>query len=286
VPSEKIKMRWPKCLRSLSSGQCHLRVWRAQEVSRQGLSERVSIPSPSIIDKHSPSHRYVEMLEQQQSQLVAGLQELYRRIQNGQGWEGAPLNNSCHGMPLTHDILENLGALKSSRQNSGAEHFEEDLNALQRRLFANGAEFMQRAPSESGSDSVHSPTFDQPPHKSPFTNPFPFGKLPPTPPTQSPFPQNASPARAPKTNTEYHPSSLQKGVDGSLLQRQTWASSGMALDDNMSLLNQYDSPINLDAMPNPFDTPQMPVGTIAPYLSMRDWNHDVDFQRYFSATTM
>ncbi len=226
------------------------------------------------------------MLEQQQAQLVAGLQELYRRTQTGEGWEGAPLKESSHGTPLTHDILESLGALNSGRQNLDVEHFEEDLNSLQRRLLANGAGFMQRAASDSGSDSSHSPTFDQAPRKVSFTDPFSLSKLPPTPPSQSPFPQNASPTLPIKDHNENHTSWLQKGVEDNLLQRQTWASADMALDDNMDGLNQYDSPINVDAVPNPFDVTHMPIGTIAPYLSMRDWNHDVDFQRYFSSATM
>ena len=34
---------------------------------------------------------YVELLEQQQVQLVAGLRDLYTRLQNGQSWPGQPL---------------------------------------------------------------------------------------------------------------------------------------------------------------------------------------------------
>jgi hypothetical protein len=225
------------------------------------------------------------MLEQQQAQLVAGLQELYRRTQNGQGWEGAPLKQSSHGSPLTHDILERLGALKSGMSSSEPEQFEEDLNILQRRLLANGAGFMQRASSDSGSDSGHSPAFSQQPQKVPFTDPFSLSKLPPTPPSQSPS-HNSSPALPSRNQRTTHPSSLQNNLDGSVPQHQMWVSAGMVFDENMDVLNHFDSPISLDAMPNRFDTTQMPTGTIAPYLSMRDWSNDVDFQRYFSSATM
>ncbi|KIW75101.1 hypothetical protein Z517_11872 [Fonsecaea pedrosoi CBS 271.37] len=88
---------------------------------------------------------YVEMLESQQAQLVAGLQELYKRMQNGQGWTGAPLKESANGVPLTHDILERLGALKQDGHSSDV--FEEDLTVLQQKLIADGAGFMQRQPS-------------------------------------------------------------------------------------------------------------------------------------------
>jgi hypothetical protein len=226
------------------------------------------------------------MLEQQQAQLVGGLQELYRRLQNGQGWEGAPLRESSHGTPLTHDILERLGALKSSRHNSEVEHFEEDLNSLQRRLLANGAGLMQRAPSDSGSDSGHSPIFEQISHRMPFTDPYSFGKLPPTPPTPSQLPTNSPSSFRSKDHSETYPFPSQKIVDESVVEGQTWASAEMTVDDGMDLLNQYDSPMNLDTISNPLDAAQMPIGTIAPYLSMRDWNHDVDFQRYFSSTTL
>lgn len=229
---------------------------------------------------------YVEMLEQQQAQLVAGLQELYRRSQRGQAWEGAPLKESSHGMPLTHDILHTLGALKSGRLNSGCEHFEEDLNALRGRLLANGAEFMPRASSDSDSDSVHSPISDQQPLQQTYTNPFSMNQLPPTPPTQSPYPQTAFPALSSESRREKQPSSLRKSVDNDQFRRQTWVSSGIAMDHNVDFMNQYDSPTTVDIMSNAFDVSQMPAGTIAPYLSMRNWNHDADFQRYFSSATL
>lgn len=56
---------------------------------------------------------YVEMLKSQQSQLVTGLQELYRRSQCGEGWTGPALKETVKGTPLTHDILQHLGALTS-----------------------------------------------------------------------------------------------------------------------------------------------------------------------------
>ncbi|KAK2757872.1 hypothetical protein FQN54_004278 [Arachnomyces sp. PD_36] len=105
---------------------------------------------------------YVEMLEQQQSQLVAGLQESYRILLSSSNWPGSPLKPSSNGHPLTHDILETLGALKSDG-SSGIEQFEEDTSVLQKRLIAGGAGYMQRQDSsDGGSDSEHSPTFPKP----------------------------------------------------------------------------------------------------------------------------
>lgn len=51
------------------------------------------------------------MLERQHTQLLTGLQELYRRAQNGQGWDGPPLDPINRGRPLAHKILDALGVL-------------------------------------------------------------------------------------------------------------------------------------------------------------------------------
>ena len=98
---------------------------------------------------------YVEMLEQQQGQLVAGLQELYRRQLTGKPWSG-PVLSEASGHPLTHDILAALNLLEAKHDGSDEmETFEEDCQKLQSRLLADGAGYMQRRGSFS-SDSEHS----------------------------------------------------------------------------------------------------------------------------------
>lgn len=141
------------------------------------------------------------MLEQQQAQLVTGLQELYKRMQNGESWPGSPLKESSNGHPLTHDILERLGALKvkhdsnnfsnntNNNNNNEETHFEDDLTFLQQRLFAGGATLLQRQDSsDGGSDSEHSPVF---PSKQMLFNDSMAANnhFPPTPPNYSPFPR-------------------------------------------------------------------------------------------------
>lgn len=56
-------------------------------------------------------HRYVHMLERQQSQLIAGIQSLYQKMKNGDSWTGPPLDHDAYGQPLTHKILQGLGVL-------------------------------------------------------------------------------------------------------------------------------------------------------------------------------
>lgn len=95
------------------------------------------------------------MLEQQQGQLVAGLQELYRRSLAGQSWSGPSLSEAS-GHPLTHDILSALHLLEPKSDGSDQmETFEEDVQKLQTRLLADGAGYLQRRGSFS-SDSDHS----------------------------------------------------------------------------------------------------------------------------------
>ena len=95
------------------------------------------------------------MLEQQQTQLVAGLQELYHRLLASGQWHGDALSESS-GHPLTHDILAALDLLEMRRDGSGdSEKFEDDVRILQQRLFDAGAPRMRRKASVS-SDSERS----------------------------------------------------------------------------------------------------------------------------------
>ncbi|KAI5287351.1 hypothetical protein KEM54_006050 [Ascosphaera aggregata] len=143
--------------------RCRLKKSKVQIIFHY-LSEREV--DPFFMIGTDETIRYVEMLEQQQSQLVAGLQELYRRMREGKGWPGEPLQNLSNGHPLTHDILERLGALKPAKGSEEVPTFEEDLTAVQRKLIASGAGFMPRdTTSDFGSEGAPSPTI-------PTSNPF------------------------------------------------------------------------------------------------------------------
>lgn len=216
--------------------------------------------------------RYVEMLENQQAQLVSGLQELYKRTQNGQGWNGPPLKETSHGIPLTHDILEQLGALKQEGHVTG-EVFEEDLGALQHRLIASGASMMQREPSHDGSsDSAPSPGYE-PQHKPRFSNSFPVSRFPPTPPNQSPYPENAR--TVPQHKAQTYP---QVAAHSNL----AWTTHVSEFDEGMDFINQFDSPM----MEAPVDLAsyhqQMysDPSIISPFLTMKDWTGQEEMQRY------
>ena len=96
------------------------------------------------------------MLEQQQNQLVSGLQEMYRRSLAGQPWQGKALSEST-GHPLTHDILAALDLLETKHDGTGdLENFEDDCEKLQSRLVADGAIYVRRRGGSFSSDSDHS----------------------------------------------------------------------------------------------------------------------------------
>lgn len=219
------------------------------------------------------------MLENQQAQLVAGLQELYKRTRTGQGWVGAPLKESSHGTPLTHDILERLGALKQEG-NSTNESFEEDLNALQQRLIANGATMMQREPSHDGSsDGASSPAYDPLPQKPKFSNPFPVQNFPPTPPNHSPYPMNARTVSNLSMKSQTYPQ-----VTPSTQSSLAWSTPATDFDESMDFM-QYESPMMEHPMdltsfpPNMFQDHSMP-SAINPFMTMKDWTGQEDFSRY------
>lgn len=95
------------------------------------------------------------MLEQQQGQLVSGLQEMYHRLLAGERWTGARLSEAA-GHPLTHDILAALNLLEAKDDGSSEmEAFEDDCEKLQARLYRAGAPSVARKGSFS-SDSDHS----------------------------------------------------------------------------------------------------------------------------------
>ncbi|PWY96051.1 hypothetical protein BO94DRAFT_571514 [Aspergillus sclerotioniger CBS 115572] len=95
---------------------------------------------------------YAEALEQQHDWLVDGLQQLYRRMCDGEGWRGGPVSLDHHGHPCSHELLTRLGALDESK----GEHFEEDTGAMQQRLWsANTAQATVR--SDNGLNPLNHP---------------------------------------------------------------------------------------------------------------------------------
>ncbi|KAF2129742.1 hypothetical protein P153DRAFT_366246 [Dothidotthia symphoricarpi CBS 119687] len=234
---------------------------------------------------------YVEMLEQQQSQLVTGLRELYTRLQRGQGWPGQPLPESSSGHPLTHDILERLDLLQTPNDhNSVHEGFEEDCHRMQQKLLEGGATFTHRRGSVS-SDSEHgrpsiSPSYSDTPVTTQllFRDPFTRNHAPPTPPMNSPFPrqsQAASPISRIKQESPTTPSTFvnTNTLDPLPLSRATWLNDSIMMDEPIDFSKpmygfenfNYDHAAMIEPMAMHPSDPIMP-----------DWNSmtDLDFSNF------
>jgi hypothetical protein len=179
------------------------------------------------------------MLEQQQTQLVAGLQELYSRLQRGESWPGQPLREASGGHPLTHDILERLDLLNSPSENgSNYEGFEEDCNQLQRKLIERGAPYTRRrasisSDSEHGHASSNSSYNGTPTTRSfAFDGPFARNNAPPTPPMNSPFPRQSQMVSPIKQEVPMASSTfMNAGAMDPALSRSTWLNDSMMMDE-------------------------------------------------------
>jgi len=204
------------------------------------------------------------MLEQQQSQLVAGLRELYRKLQAGENWPGAALDGVHDGHPLTHDILERLDLLHASPDSPiKQEGFEEDLTRLQQRLIDNGASFVRRRGSVS-SDSDPGMAHSEASHDTPpmpamsFVEPFLRNRAPPTPPDGSPFPRPSQLSIPVKQ--QFTPQTVAPTFTPQQLLQQQWMASPTSFDVNMEmdLVPSYDPSMNFEY--NQFTTSPMPLG--------------------------
>lgn len=200
------------------------------------------------------------MLERQQQQLVNGLQELYEIVITQRGWNGAPLQESMNGHPLTHDILERLGALKLDA-NVETEAFEDNLNVLRQKLVADGV-FSSRN-SSTGQEYQSQGLFPEstsPKHY--LSDSFPIlTQFPPTPPFQTPH-ETTSMGSPESTN-------IATDLNTSLLpsQQSTWVHpQPAAYDEGMDFLrfetpseflslHSMEEPMSpwLDDDPNPFE---------------------------------
>ncbi|KAJ5864354.1 uncharacterized protein N7529_006270 [Penicillium soppii] len=216
---------------------------------------------------------YVEMLEQQQAWLVHGLQELYRRNIEGEGWPGEQLKLEPNGHPLTHDLLMRLGALDSSK----GERFEENPETLQQDLWHTNSGMQRQESSDGGSDSPQSPA------RSRFSSDaFSQHTMPPTPPTYSPSTRahiKPEPPQMPSTPQFAQAMSMQGVVNPLALQgSQPWPNNGFNPFDEMDMMSTADySNMNFDdqQLSSPMFNRQVPMNC----LSQNDYD---DFNQFLN----
>ncbi|KAE8157670.1 hypothetical protein BDV40DRAFT_43379 [Aspergillus tamarii] len=100
---------------------------------------------------------YVEMLEQQQTWLVYGLQKLYQLSRKRERPQNSPVKCGQDGHPLTHDLLTQLGVLDHMKES----YFEENIEALQQKLWDQSAGSFQNLDlSNRSSKSTQTPPTD------------------------------------------------------------------------------------------------------------------------------
>lgn len=227
----------------------------------KGLSAtylKISCRANAVIRRDS----YVEMLEQQQNQLVSGLQELYALMSSGASWKGAPLKASVNGHPLTHDILERLGVLKLD-MNVETDAFEEDLDVLRQKLTSEtdtGTSPHRRSQSSDSQSHLPFPGVASPRHY--FGDSFhTLRQFPPTPPIQSP--NEEQPYTLSPIDCQSRLDS-RAGLDPSVLQSHPLPMT--MYDESLDFLN-FDLPPNFDAS-NPLQE------SLSPCLSISPWLHD------------
>lgn len=199
------------------------------------------------------------MLEQQQSQLVAGLRELYGRLHSGEGWPGVPLKTSHSGHPLTHDILDRLDLLHSTSDTPiKHEGFEDDLSRLQHRcLVENGSPPLQRKralseesePALSPSGSSHG--MSSPDRNMSFLDPFSKKRSPPTPPMEDiPYYRPSQTSQQEKFR-QFDSSTMgqTRGLNPmEMLQRQSWHNQQLSMESSLDadLFSPYNTTMGFD----------------------------------------
>jgi hypothetical protein len=216
------------------------------------------------------------MLEQQQAWLVHGLQELYRRNLEGEGWPGEQLKPEPNGHPLTHDLLMRLGSLDGSK----GERFEENPETLQQDLWHTNSGMQRQESSDGGSVSPQSPT------RSRFSDAFPQHTMPPTPPTYSPTTRAhvKSEPQMPSTPQFAPPMSMQGVVNPLALQGQQW-NNGFNPFDDMDMMSTADySNMNFDEqqLSSPMFNRQLPMNCLSQGSYLDSKNDYEDFNQFLN----
>ena len=105
---------------------------------------------------------YVELLEQQQAQLVAGIRTMWHDVSTDHEWKREALPNEGSGKVFVHDILDRIGALKAARDYSPDQSFMEEPEQMQEWL-ATQSHFQNRLPSPPEDSPYQSPAISSRP---------------------------------------------------------------------------------------------------------------------------
>jgi hypothetical protein len=227
------------------------------------------------------------MLEQQQALLVAGLRELYRRLNAGEGWPGVALNEATNGHPHTHDILERLDLLHMQTEDHVmTDGFEKDPEAMQQKFIYSDASLIRRRGSMSSSSVHNHEDHDSPlsytptsAHSLQFSEAIPSYRAPPMAPTSTQL------STAKPISTTF-PQLMRSGIEASTFARFVLTAQNPAIVSNNSMdFIPYESPIGYDMMVYPTLGHQAPQ--MMSQVPMPDFNDpiDTDLTNFIAATS-
>ena len=120
------------------------------------------------------------MLENQQSQLIDALQEMYRCMQNGHGCIGPPVQKPSHGISFTNEILEHLRLIKQE-DHSTCQSFQDDPNLQNSEHIACGIAMVEKEIPEGRTYRATPSAYELLPPKTEFSNSIHTSNFPPTP---------------------------------------------------------------------------------------------------------
>jgi hypothetical protein len=99
--------------------------WQSYEIPQRSLSQRV-MSSSSTNFSELISISYVEKLLKDMEWLTNGVQELYQRLRDLDGWAGPLPANLVSGRPHVHSILNGLGILTSNEEEENPANHKRD----------------------------------------------------------------------------------------------------------------------------------------------------------------
>ena len=202
------------------------------------------------------------MLENQQSELVDGLQELYKRMQDGHSWVGSPLKTTGNAISSTNEILEHLRIMKVEDSKTNVD-FQDDLKPQHPKLVVGEAAMMERESQHGSTSLAPFPAYELLPSQSGFPKCAPTGDFPPTP-IESPPLQSFRPVAQHEVESYFHAATQQIPA---------WSTHVPGFANGKQFIGQYEAPTVVNGRDFTPCTIQMDYEQAAPSLvSIRQVN--------------
>jgi hypothetical protein len=203
------------------------------------------------------------MLLEQQSWLVHGLRELYRRSVEGEGWSGDLLKPETNGHPLTHDILTRLGVLDRSK----GEYFGET------------TDHTLRQSSSHDTLEPHSPLT----YSSFSSDTLSHREMPPTPPDVNTSPSFRMQIKTEKAQSPHYELLSQSAPDPFGSQGiQQWPTNDFSLFENSGLFDDMDMMMSADYTNLSFDNDVPSMFNSQALMDSTAFSEHEDFKQFLN----